>query len=292
MRTLTFTNGNGAVVTFSDTPYAITSLAGIDSPALTVQETTAPYQDGATFIDALFQPRDIVIEGAIASAPGDAVDIATARRAIQVALTPKAGIGTLTYTWDGGTWEIDALPLSSPVFPNRVSTDPYQTFQVTFHCPDPYWRDTSDTSTLVAYSGGGIEIPAGGIEIDGSGIHIDEWGGIDGQTLAITIAGDVDSPVEIVFRGPAENPKMTNVTTGEFIGLTHTLTAGQSVTINTAFGEKTCELDDGSNAMQYLDLDSTFFQLQPGLNSILFNEDSNDAGSTATVAYRNRYIGA
>ena len=291
MRVLTYTNPSGTTLTLSQTPYLITKLSGIDAPRLAVQEKFAPYQDGSTYIDALFQPRDIVVEGAISGSPVDLTDIATARRALVAALTPKSGIGTLTYTWDGGSFAIAAIPVSSPVLPNKLATEPFQRFQITFHCPDPYWRSVAATNLSVVYLGYSLEFPAGGIEFVPGGILLSELGGIKGQMQNITIVGDVPSPVTLVFYGPADNPKITNNTTGEYIRIEKTLATGEAITVTTDFGNKTVTIG-GVNAMQYLDLSSIFFLLQPGINQLQFDEDGTNVGSSAAITYYDRYIGA
>lgn len=288
MRVLAYTNSNGQTLTLSQMPYLITKLSGIDSPKLALQEKFAPYQDGSTYIDALYQPRDIVVEGAISGSPVDLTAIATARRAIIAALNPKYGVGTLTYTWNGGTLSIPAIPVSSPVLPNKLSKEPYQRFQITFHCPDPYWRTVSATVVPIIYLGYSMEFP---VEFLPGGILLSELGGIKGQTANITIVGDVPSPLTMVFYGPADNPKITNTTTGEFVRIVKTLTAVEAATVTTNFGNKTVTIG-GVNAMQYLDLQSTFFQLQPGTNQLECWEDGENVGSTVSISYYDRYIGA
>ena len=45
------------------------------------------------------------------------------------------------------------------------------------------------------------------------------------------------------------------------------------------------------NAFHYIDLDSTFFQLQPGDNMIEYTTDNELEPQSVEIRYRNRYIG-
>lgn len=112
----------------------------------------------------------------------------------------------------------------------------------------------------------------------------------------ITIVNDGHMPtaVEVVFHGPAENPKVTNLLTGEYIKVNRTLTADDILYISTEFGKKTVEIEtDGArvNAFHYIDLDSTFFELQVGDNIIQYETDNETVPQRVEIRYRKRYLG-
>jgi hypothetical protein len=65
MRSLVFTNALNVSMTLYQDPYLITTLDGLDMPTVDQQEQKAPYQDGTTFLDALFEPRTVTVGGAI-----------------------------------------------------------------------------------------------------------------------------------------------------------------------------------------------------------------------------------
>jgi len=294
MRTLVYTNANGLSLTLSSRPYMITKIDGLGSPGLGLQEKFAPYQDGSTLIDQLYQPRDLTVEFALAAVPSNLSGIATARRTIVSALNPKTGIGLLTFTNDYGTWQIPAIPASSPIFANRVSTEPYQQVQVVFHCPNPYWQSTTQSTASLSYLGSSLEFPAAGLDMLAGGIEISSLGTLNGSVTNLTNGGDVDCPITLRFYGPATNPKVINNTTGFYIRIVKVVASGDYFEFNTTFGQKTVTMSISgtlSSGMQYLDLNSTFFQLQPGVNQLQFVDEGSTAGSTATIAYRTRYIG-
>lgn len=107
-------------------------------------------------------------------------------------------------------------------------------------------------------------------------------------------SGDVETPVEIQFHGPAVNPKITNLTTGEFIRVKRELTTDDTLYINTAFGKKKVEIirnGVSEDAFDYIDLASSFFSLQPGDNVIEYSTENDlDPQSVAIYCY-NRYLG-
>lgn len=291
MRSITYANPNGHTITFGlpPAPYYITALKGIDAPSLDLQTQKAPYQDGTTLIDQLFQSRTIAVEGAIA-VPVSNPAIAPLRREILSVCNPKDGPGTLTLTTDWGTKSIRAVP-SSVVFPNRVPTVPFQVFQLMFYAADPFFLDPSDTVINAYYTSSGFSFP---LAFPDLGITMGSVGGIGGKSVTIDNVGDVDTPVVIRFDGPATNPKMTLLNTGEYIQLNVTLTAGQYVEVSTGFGSKSVAYYDGatlSNGIVYLDILSSFFSLVPGSNDIQFYDAEANTGSYASIAYRNRFIG-
>jgi len=150
-RKLVYLNGQNETITFETGPYLIVKIEGLGIPNVDRQEQKAPYQDGTTYIDSLLQNRDIVVELAITK-PNDFSNIALYRRELSQRLTPKYGLGDLTYTdEDGNSYTIRAV-VSSMVFPNKDYRDPYMRAMVTFTACDPYWRGTDETEIILPTS--------------------------------------------------------------------------------------------------------------------------------------------
>lgn len=107
-------------------------------------------------------------------------------------------------------------------------------------------------------------------------------------------SGHVETPVEIQFHGPAVNPKITNLTTGEFIRIKRELTSDDTLYINTAFGQKRVEITRNGvreDAFDYIDLASSFFSLQVGDNVIEYQSENGIDPQGVEIYYHNRYIG-
>lgn len=281
MRKLTFTNTRGESVTLGNSaPFLVTKLEGT-GPA-TIQSQKSPYQDGVTFLDALMEPRQLTLEGAILAKTGDA--IFANRRTLSGVFNPKLGPGTLRYEYDGGAKEIQAVADGAVVFPDR-SGMPTQRFLINLLCPQPFWLDTYITSREMSYIMGGF------------GFTLRLPTSFSKRTFRriLTNEGDVETPVKIEFKGPAQNPTVQNNTTGEFVRVKRELAENDVLYIDTTFGNKRVEIvrEDGSkeNAFHYIDLASTFFQLQVGDNELEYNSNNDSTKTRVTVKYRNRYVG-
>lgn len=107
-------------------------------------------------------------------------------------------------------------------------------------------------------------------------------------------SGHTEAPVEIYFHGPAVNPKIMNLSTGEFIRIKRELTSDDILYINTAFGQKKVEIIRGgvsTDAFDYIDLQSVFFSLQVGDNMLEYTSENGLDPQSVEVRYKNRYIG-
>jgi len=284
MRQLVYTNPLGNSITLYREPNLITKLDGIEMPEINIQSQSAPYQDGVTDLDALFSARTITVEGTLLVSGLPA--IYTNRALMMAQLNPKLGLGTLTFTNDSGSFTTACRCLSA-ILPNKEYTEPYQSFQFQFFCPDPYWYALNQSiSTLRVVSGGftfPITLPI-------------VFGNYTGTTPVNCLNdGDSTAPVVITFYGPATNPVIYNNTTGEQIKCNISLNTGDVLIINTKFGSKSVYKIASSgvitNQSQTLDASSTFWQLNIGNNSVSFSDDLFLSLEYCTVSWFNRYVG-
>lgn len=289
MRRVTYTNAQGNSIVFGPAPsdYLIESIEGIDGANNSIYTQKGPGQDGETFLQTLFAPREIVVNAAIL-APQDLSAIYTHRRTIANILNPKLGVGVFTLEYDGSSKKIQAIVQDGVNFPNKDWRSPYQKFSVTFFCPNPVWCDTTAESTTIGLVEAGFHFP---LEFVSGGIEFSTR--TDAKERTATNNGDVDAAVTLIFYGPATNPTIINNTTGEYIHVFITLDDGESMEIKTAYGEKTITLNRGgtlSNGMQYLDLQSTFWKLIPGDNELTFYDDTDSTLPRCDVGWSNCYI--
>ena len=264
MRQFQYINPIGGNVLFYNKPYLITSLKGLDLADLNIQEQIAPFQDGTTPIDQLFKPREVVLEGAILY-PQNFSQIATSRRAIISGLNPKAGPGSAIYTNNIKSYALKNVVPEGPLFADKELTNPYQIFQVAFHCHDPYLYDISPIVDTIAVGSNNYSVNS----------------------------GDVMSDILLQINGPCVNPTVTNLFSGYFISFVGSLSASQYLLINTAFGSKSVMLYTGgvpSNAMSSISATSVFFGL--GIGSTPIQLAVGSGSPTCTLTHTNRYIGA
>lgn len=112
----------------------------------------------------------------------------------------------------------------------------------------------------------------------------------------LTNGGDVETGLLINFTAGAtvQNPKLTNVETGEFIKLNRTFVAGESVIVNTAYGAESVISyigDTTTDIINDLDLASSFMQAPPGETHLHYTAGSNVSAMTITIHYYQKYLG-
>lgn len=285
MRSLVYTNPLGQSLTLYHDPYLITKLEGIDLPTANMQEQKAPFQDGTTYLDVLFDPRTIVVTGSITVAQ-DLSEIFIDRASALAVLNPKNGPGVLTYTNDNGVYTVSASVLVIS-YPDKPADDPRQTFQFQFYANDPYWYANTGLSVTMAIVTGGFTFPFS---------FPFSFGNYVGNIPAGAInSGDSVTPVIITINGPSVNPVVTNTTTGELIKCNISLQPDDVLSINTKYGSKSIVLTSGagvvSNQMATLDVTSTFWQLAIGSNLLTFTDDSNAGPESCIVSWFDRYSG-
>ena len=106
--------------------------------------------------------------------------------------------------------------------------------------------------------------------------------------------GHVETPIEVEFHGPAENPRVTNLTRGEYVQVNRTLTSDDTLFINTAFRNKTVEIERNGvreDAFDYIDLGSTFFSLRLGDNLLEYSTQNDLNPQSVIIRYKKRYLG-
>lgn len=108
--------------------------------------------------------------------------------------------------------------------------------------------------------------------------------------------GDVESPIQIEYIGPASNPKVTNETTGEYIQVNMEIGENEKLVIDTREGKETVNLitpHEVKDVYNNIDLNSTFFKLIVGKNLIKYSSDIEGAKDKVTIIdYTNKYVGA
>lgn len=108
--------------------------------------------------------------------------------------------------------------------------------------------------------------------------------------------GDVETGLLIHFTASAtvKNPTLTNLETGEFIKLNRTLVAGETVVVNTNYGQESVtsyQGDDVEDTINDLDLSSTFLQAPVGASRFHYTAANNVSSMTVTIYFYQRYLG-
>jgi len=282
MDSIVITNQEGErIVLGNQAPFYLEILDGIGEVNVNLESQKAPGQDGSTYIGNTVENRLISIEGMIITKKGEQ-EMLKARRLMQRVLNPKLDGLILTYRQDEQAREITARVETTPVFPNgRGLKGPYhQKFLFHLVCHQPFWCDVYFESREMSYLMGGIKFR----------LSLPTGFSSRGFRRKCINEGDVPTPVMLEFKGPAINPTVNNLTTGEFIRVNRGLNESDLLTINTAFGEKFVRVN-GENAFHYIDLNSTFWQLGRGENYLDYESNNDSIRTRVVVRWKNRYVG-
>ena len=280
---ITFVNANDESFSIQDNYILSKNWSGFSEIPIDHQLSKAPYQDGKTYIDTLFDPRILTVEFLI---KGDnRQEVFDRRLTVTKQFNPKLGVGKIIWEQeDGTTYHLDCIPYT-PIFPDGQAQNKwYQVVIVQFLAPDPFWYDPTQIQQIMVGFSGGFSLP----------FSFPINFGTVGTQIDVSNSGNVSTPVIIYLYGEVVDPVITNTTTGEAITISQTVSDGDILIINTAFGEKSSLLLSGgvyTNAFEYIDPDSTFWKLEPGSNTISYSVTSEGANAACRVYYFHRYSG-
>lgn len=287
---LIYTNERGESIEFSaSSPYFVNvskDVTGISDIRNTIFTSSSMGQHGETYIGQKIEARDIDIKGSINKRDKDRV--LELRRKAQKILNPELA-ATLTYVYKDFVRVIDCKVDNTPAF-NRKTI--YNDFTIQLSCPSPFWReiqeDKADIASWIASFEFELEIP------EEEGI---EFGYREPNVIVdVYNDGDVAAGMRIEFRatGTLTNPILLNVDTGEYLQINTELQAGDVITVNTEYGSKGAILKRGgvtTNYFRFVDVDSTFMQLQIGDNIFRYDAESGVDALEVTLYHSNKYLG-
>ena len=188
--------------------------------------------------------------------------------------------------------EIKAIPELAPVFPHAGDfSDTMQPGLIQLYCSNPFFRDTVETKEEVAIWRGSFEFP---LELVSDGIEL----GYREPSLIVNVfnRGDVPCGMRIDFKALATvvSPSLFNINTREFFKVNRTMEAGEVLTVTTHFQNKRVELNANgvvSNAFNWIDLNSTFLQLELGDNLFRYDADEGIDNLEVAIYYSPMFLG-
>jgi hypothetical protein len=291
MQTLTFYNNRGTIEINQIGDVKLMRIEGVSGITTSPLSISSPETDGSEVIldtdgnvKSYLTNRNITITAAIKKSSLTLLN--QYKRTLVNIMSPKIP-SKLKYSNETYEKELDVVVELTPSFSQTDNYTNFQVFFVSLIAHNPFWKDISDSNEILAISTPLISFPlvcepTFALECDGE------------NRVAIDNIGDVDTPVEIYFYGPATNPKVINETTGEFIEVTKILLSGESLYINTKKGSKQVLYNNGiteTNAFSLIDIDSTFWQLKVGENIITYEATAGIETASMRVIYKNNFIG-
>ena len=160
-------------------------------------------------------------------------------------------------------------------------------FQITIHCPDPIIYDGGDgvASDSAWFEQTFYKEQPGGFNIEYQ-VPV-QW--VAGQMATnIENLGTVAAYPIITLSGKFTNPKITNLTTNEFIELERETTVSDTIVID--MKERIITLNGVSIASSRT-IDSSWWTLLQGNNKIVLETDNSSDNNFGTIKYKVGYLG-
>ncbi len=281
-QSLTFRSSKGEVE-IGNRPYLLQTVTGIGGLGADIVEQKGVGQDGTTFIEKTFGTRNITMTILIVADNYD--ELNERKRHIHNVFSSRDRC-EIIYNNSTYTKRCDVVVETSPVL--GAEKDKYhQSVFTSLIAHNPFWVDIDASSEIMSISVSNFRFP---FEI----VEPYEMESEGNNRVIVNNDGDVETPVLISFTGPAVNPIITNETIGQFVRINKALLEGESITINTEFGNKSVIFSDGEveeNAFSLITLDSEFFQLIEGENEIVYSADFGIETAQVNINWRNRFIG-
>ena len=287
LQKLTYTNSLGVGLSITrSAPFLIQAFGTTEN--INIYSAKGVLQDGTTYLGNSLDVGDISIGLILLSDTKE--QIINLRKQVEQAFNPKLGEGYLTYTDEVKSIKIKCIPSKMPWFENNEDGI-WQSGLINLTANNPYWQDLSQIKAEIASWLGGFSFP---LELVAGGIEM----GTRSPSLIVNVTnkGDVKCGMTAQFTALATltNPSILNVNTGEYIKILKTMVAGEVLTVTTNFGnKKVTSTINGvtTNAFNFIDLNSTFMQLNVGDNLLKYDASTNVANLTVVIYYTPQYLG-
>ena len=278
---LTYLNEKRQSIEFSvRSPFFCSEISGIDGIKNNIYTSKGAGQDGVTVTGDSLDIRNIVVQGTVRG------DTERNRLVLLSILNPKLK-SKLIYVNAGVEKYIDCMIEKAPT----ITKEKWPKYLVSFFCANPYWQDTTEAKAEIALWVGSFEFP---LELVTGGI---EMGHREPSLIVNTFnGGDVECGMRVELKALATltNPSILNVNTQEFIKINKTMVAGEILTVTTYFGDKKVESTlNGvtTNAFNFIDLGSTFLQLDIGDNLFRYDTETGIDNLIVSIYYQPQYLG-
>lgn len=289
---LIYTNERGESIEFSNESVYHCNVSkdvdGIAGVTNVLYSTNSMGQHGDTYVGQRIEARDIDITGHINTK--DKAQAYELRRRLLKVLNPELS-GVLSYEFGGFKRVIDCRIHGEP---NLVRKSVLIGFTIPLECLKPFWREEDEQKEDIASWVAAWEFPCE-IEKDNPQSMIF---GYRAESVIVNCynEGDVATGMRIRFTalGTVTNPILLNVDTGEFIKLNVTMQTGDVIEISTQYGGKGATLTrDGvkTDYFRYVDVDSTYMQLEIGDNNFRYDAEGGVNSMEVTIFYNKEYLG-
>lgn len=274
------------IITFDKQNYVLTT---VDWGAIDGSHATAKGmgQIGERVAYTALDTREIEIVGHIKANSAEEMEVKKA--ALYQMCDPRHPFFAMP---DGAT-QLECYALNTPRFAVRKLLNNARAAQFTINAAayDPLFRDAEQRFKKISEWRSNFTWP---LVIPAEGFTFADH--TESLITTLTNSGDTETGLMVEFAAEAavENPTLTNLDTGEFIKLNRTLEAGETVIVNTNYGQESVISyigDTITNVINDFDLDSTFLQAPVGTTTFRYDADENVNSMTVTVRYCQTYLG-
>lgn len=291
MQKVRFVNPAGAEINIGlSPPYLFEKISGIGAEDAQLITSDPAVIDGQTLQGCYFGCREITVTCHIFG--NTRAEMYENRQKLIALLSSgqskNGATGQLYYTNDYLSVWIPAVVKRGPQNAERYGNYT-KSIQLVFMCPGHLFRSVTQTEKQLAYLDGGLSFP---LEID---MSKEIMFGTRGFEAELTNVGDFPAPISVTITGPSLVPRLEKANTGEYIQLRQQLYSGDILQLDTTPGglAATIQRADGfvESGFGYLDLGSTFFALDPGLNTIRYSSGDDTMLSAVTISSLSRFGG-
>lgn len=254
---LKFTIDGTNLIIAKGTDYRLISVSGLEAPDIEIDTYDHAIMDGSAILSTKVMSRSISVSFLVASS----AKINTARAALMSYFKPKSG-GVLMVTRGVVRRKIGFFLATKPDFIHPDSSLGKLRVTVNLICPDPYFYANAPVtsgetvSNVIAVNNSG-DVPCG-------------------FALTITATG-----------GAVVNPIISK--SGQYVDVEKNMASTDVIVISTVPGD--CYVTyEGTEIYTFL-LDSTFFLLDVGSNSITLSADSGTSYIVGSISFVPRYLG-
>ena len=245
-------------------------------------------QYGQSISTTSLSERPIDIEGIILADNREQIEVL--KKQLVKILNPLQDV-LIKYNEDYINKEIIVRAEEIPKFSTdyRTNNENALAFKCSLNASYPFWQDQNENVTNIETWEGGFEFE---FEINAAGIEFAKKGP---NELTFINHGDVESPLEIFFNGPALNPTI-KLNNNKFIKLNKQIQDTETLYISTMYGKKRVEViksdGDRENAYNYIDIKSnlSLFNLEVGSNILSYSTEGVFIPQSVIIQYKNKYL--
>ncbi|MDX3183483.1 phage tail family protein [Streptomyces sp. ME02-7008A-1] len=287
MPRVSFTDPGGTVTMLTDWErgwLVQPGAKGLDMPSYAMATDQSPGIDG-------YEVRQVRAEGKTITLPiafwanDSRAAYKARRRALIRSLNPKRGQGTLTLTEPDGATRSIGVRYTDGMEGDESLDAAGARWCITalvFAVPSPYWNGGEVTTEWKNGTGGDfypfLPLTVGDSQVLGS--------------VTVDNDGDDDAFPIWIIKGPATSATLTNVTTGQTLVLTRTLTASDTVVIDTRERRQTALLNGVTNLWPHLSDSSTLWPLELDRNELTLTIAGSTSATSVRMTYQPRYLAA